>query len=78
MKNFKCKLVGFFPGYPIVTLAMNLNDLEGQMTLNSIFLMEIPIFYDGFEKSGNFFVWHDLDHDLDLAGDLDDEVHFDF
>ena len=28
--------------------------------------MGTPIFYDGFEKSGKFYVRYDLDHDLDL------------
>ena len=38
--------------------------------------METPIFYDGFEKGGKFYVRYDLDHDHDL--DVDQYVEFNF
>ena len=33
--------------------------------------MVTPIFHNGFEKSGKFYVRYDLDHDLDFELDLD-------
>ena len=38
--------------------------------------MVTPIFYDGFEKSGKFYIRYDLGHDLEL--DLDHEGNFNF
>ena len=38
--------------------------------------METPIFYEGFEKVGKFYVRYDLNHELDL--DLDHYVEFNF
>ena len=38
--------------------------------------MVTPIFYDGFGKSGKFYVRYDCDHDRDL--DLDHERNFNF
>ena len=40
--------------------------------------MVTPIFYDGFEKGGKFYVRYDLDHDHDLDLDLDQYVEFSF
>ena len=44
-------------------------DLEGQMS--SIFQMETPLFYDGFENSRKFYVRYELDVDLDHEVDFD-------
>ena len=46
------------------------------MRSNSFFQIVTPIFHDGFEKSGKFYVRYDFDRDLDLV--LDYEVNFNF
>ena len=53
---FYVRVVGFFPGYPMVTLTMPLK-------FNSIFQIETPISNDGFEEGGKFYVRFNLEVD---------------